>query len=228
MKKKISLFIGIFGIALLGLGLYLGLTESKNLDNNENQEIRIEVVNKKYIKNCLNDGCSEKDDLYAHLSINSENKVLNDSIKTINGNTDYYYDYILNSQYTICDEKVTSYAYRRGISNEYYYYINDDYITFSASRAERDFCDNTVVTMPVETYIYSKKADKILMQDEFQKELGYNDSELDSFITNYLEKDNKDFVRDSYYGKALYYNSEGKLYISFSWNEYDFMSILVK
>lgn len=225
MKKKISLLIVFIGIALLGTGIYMFFSAGNKL---EEAKVSFELVNQKYINNCLNDGCNEPDDLYAHLSTNSDIEIINKSLKTMNGNTDYYYDYVTTSNFEICADKKDSYAYRRSISSKYYNYINDDYITFAADRVEKDFCDNLITVLPIEVYVYDRVGEKILTQDEFQSKLGYSSKELDKIITDYLKSNFPDNIRDTYYGKALYYNSEGKLYVSFSWNEYDFMSMLLK
>lgn len=224
MKKKFAIIIVFIGIVSLGIGVYLVL---KSYKNEVSDKIIFELIDKKYVENCLNDNCNVPNDLYAHLSYNSNIDVIDSSLKSMNGNTDYYYEYVTTSNFDGCEDKKLNYAYRKSISNEYYNFVSDDYITFAIERVEKDFCSNKTAIMPVESYIYDKNDERMLSQDEFQNKLGYKSKELDEIITNYLEKNNKEIVQDSYYGKALYYKSDGKLYLSFSINE-EFMSILVK
>ena len=223
MKRKLYIIVCLIGVSFLGIGLYLVLSNDKTKLSDVGS---FELINKKYIKNCLTDNCNVPDDLYAHLSYNLDNEVINKSLSTMNGNTDYYYEYITGSNFNSCNP--IDYAYERSISNEFYNYINDDYITFSVNRVETNFCTNKKIFLPIEVYIYDREDEKILTQDEFIKELGYTDEALNKIVTDYLNNNDKDLVRDSYYGKALYYKSDGKLYLSFSCDEENYMSILVK
>ena len=198
-----------------------------NKEGSHKEKLTFELINKKYINYCVDKDCGEDEDLYAHLSTNSSSEILNNAIETMNANTDYYYNYVIGTASNVCDEYSSVYKYRRGISNEYYYYIDDKYVTFAVLREEKDFCNDTILVLPVEVYFYDLTLDKILSQDEIKENLDYNDKKLDSLITDHLKGYNEELIRDTYYGKALYFDNNGKVYVSFSWNENDFMSILL-
>lgn len=225
MKRKFALIIVLVGVVCLGIGAYLILTNDETISLES--EPTFELIDKKYIENCLNTGCNVSNDLYAHLSYSGEVNAIDDALKTMNGNTDYYYDYVITSSFDGCEVGKDTYTYRKSINNDYYYYINDDYITFAVDRVEKDFCTTLTTVVPTEVYIYDKEEEKILSQDEFQSKLGYSSEELDKLITNYLKENNMTGIEESYFAKALYYKNDGKLYLSFSRND-EFMSILVR
>lgn len=229
--NKNKLFTCIFSLLFLiiivvCIFLFLGKKNASNF-NFELSEANAFKIENCYDKNDKN--CMHSTNYYYNIVLHGDYPLLQKEVDDINKETKSLYE---NAKSTLTDTDDVSdscyavkdiYRHRVSYGAEYYGYENDDFVTIAIQREEYNFCDNKSYFKQAESYIYDKKDDKIISQDEFKKKLKITDKEINTAIENYvnwlIEQGEEISLRDTYDNIVLFYGLDGEVYVSFEISE---------
>lgn len=163
---------------------------------------------------------------YAYMEMDTNIKVINDKLTSINKDTEKYYKKAKNSDMksSECAENSKYFTHSFHTNNQYYQYENNNYISIGVKRVTYNLCTNESKSLKPEIYIYDKKTDKIINQDSFKKQLNMTEENIKSSINFYIMQlenlgANTFTLEDTYKnGKqetGLFYDVTGELYIYF-------------
>ncbi|MCI9084749.1 MAG: hypothetical protein HFH46_03965 [Bacilli bacterium] len=231
-KKNAIMLIIVFILVIIVCVLFLvsnGLEEKetipkeyKNFDVDQSLEVEI---------------CKNKDNcpialkpVYSMISMKTENDDIKKVLDNINKETKNRYNQTKKSKFddNKCPNAKDIYNYSYLSTLDYSLYENDEYISISINRYNRDLCLNTSNMDKPESYIYSKKDNKFITGDELRKTYEISDKRIEVSIKNVIGKLNNSLEKNYTYENTFnngkqeliyYFDYEGNLNVYFHSNE---------
>ena len=199
------------------------------LNNKEDKKINYELEPLKEFSVCKNNSsCHAPGGNYSYnyMSLDTDIKEVQASIDKINKETKKLYNKSKKSNMDAkeCKEASNTYKHSFHSNTQYYQYENDNYISIGAKRVTYNLCTNESNQLRPEIYIYDKKQEKIISQEEFKKQLNMTEENISSLINFNLMNLNKipnnnytleDTYKDGKQDTLLYYDVTGDLYIAY-------------
>lgn len=179
------------------------------------------------IKNCYDENnCWMKPtDYYYTLVVDGDYPALQKKVDKINKDTKNDYENAKSSVTETAEEGDSCYDvkdifyHRYSYSRDYYAYETKDLVSVAVQRKEYSLCDDEVSVNQVEAYIYDKKTDKIISQEEFKKREKITDKEVRTAIEALVDFTKNQGIDTSLYDNydniILFYGSEGEIFVSF-------------
>lgn len=223
--NKKTLIIGVSLLLILVIILVLVIPKNNKVHSKFIYELS--EKNAKKIKNCHDEkNCWIKPvDYYYTLVLKGDYPALQKKVDKINKDTKDDYKSAKSSVTETADESDSCYAvkdvfyHRYSYTTDYYGYDAGDLVGIAVQRKEYGLCDDSVTVNQVEAYIYDKKTDKIISQEEFKKREKITDKEVRTAIENLVNFTKEQGVDvalyDEYDDVVLFYGSEGEIFVSF-------------
>ncbi len=233
MKKKICITAIIILTIVVIAGIIILIFEnqeklaSQKIDYNNfdvDQTLEVDI--------CKNpDNCSiASTPVYSMIKMDTDNAEIKKIIDKINNETKKRYNKTLKSTFDInkCPNAAKEYNYSYLSTLDYSLYENNDYISISTIRYNRDLCLDKTSTDKPESYIYSKSQDKVLSQNEIKKVFDISDSQIEKSIKKVINNINSlegtKYTYDNTFqnGKQnliFYFDYKGDLNVYFYQNE---------
>lgn len=181
--------------------------------------------------------CKNKDNcpialrtVYSMISMKTENDDIKKVLDKINKETKNRYNQTKNSKFddSKCPNAKDIYNYSYLSTLDYSLYENDEYISISINRYNRDLCLNTNNMDKPESYIYSKKDNRFITGDDLRKIFEISDKRIEVSIKNIISKLNNSLGKKYTYENTFnngkqeliyYFDYEGNLNVYFHSNE---------
>lgn len=233
-KKNIVLLIIMVVLAIVAAVLLI-------IHNNliKNNVVPKEQKNFDVDQSLVIDVCKNKDNcpialkpIYSMINMKTDNKEIKKVLDNINKETKNRYNQTLGSKFddNKCPNAKDVYNYSYLSTLDYSLYENDEYISISINRYNRDLCLDTNTMEKPESYIYSKKDNKIVTGDDLKKAFEISDKKVEVSIKNVISTLNNSMEKNYTYENTFndgkqdliyYFNYEGDLNIYFHNNEDD-------
>lgn len=218
-KKQILLIIIPIVLIVVGVIFTIFPLSKKELPTIKNYGLE----ETKKIVTCYSPDCKNSiEDIYANMSYDYESDLLQEKIRKINQDTADYYNLVINSttEEKTCSSIRNYNKHSLRVSNHYHSYTTDQLISISVKRSKINICTDDVEAYQTEAYIYDIAEDKLLSVEETMKTLGITQKDIMEAIENtnkaFAESTGKTIVTKEHYDDiALFYNTVGKLYVSY-------------
>lgn len=228
-KVKINNKMLILGASLLLILIIVCIIISFNGRKTEGSKFNFELSEKNALKieNCYDENnCWMKPvDYYYTLTVDGDYPALQKKVDKINKDTKIDYENAKSSVTETAEEGDSCYDvkdvfyHRFSYVRDYYSYEKKDLVSVAVQRKEYSLCDDEVAVNQVEAYIYDKKEDKIISQDEFKKREKITDKEIRTAIealVNFSKEQGIDAtLYDNYDNVVLFYGNDGEIFVSF-------------
>jgi len=224
MKKNGKILILVILILIIVLLVFVGFRFLKN-DTKSTEKLFYDYPKeeRKTIKICKDDTCSMPiNDNYEQLVIDSKYPKLDKKVKEINKKTLKYYEEVKKStvEGEECANVKDTYYHRMRVSSIYYNYENDKYVSIGVQRKKYDLCTGSFENKDFDVYIYDKKDNKLLTQDEFRVKEKISTDEIKKAIDASMEiireeNDSTTELQGSYDDAFFLYGYNGDLYVAF-------------
>lgn len=230
-KKNIVMLIVMFILAIIAGVLFLVHNnlekdnviskDSDNFDVDQSLEINI----------CKNqDNCPiALKPVYSMIKMKNANEEIKKVLDDINKETKNRYNQTMNSTFddSKCPNAKDIYNYSYLSTLDYTLYENDEYISIEIKRYNRNLCLNTDTMDIPESYVYSKKDNKIVTAEDLRKTFEISDKRLEVSIKNAISTLNtglgktytyEDTFKDGKQDLTYYFDYEGNLNVHFHSN----------
>lgn len=222
--KKVSIFLFLLGIILLGAGCYFVVFRSNKI----NKEIvpKIEINSFGEVNPCLDTSNCQPFAIVEYPNISySSGTAIDSKIEKINQDTKKYYQTAIDSDVSdgSCVSVNTIYNHSRQTFSDLYEYHNDDYLAFAISRIDINLCANLKDSQQMESYVYSIKEEKLLTQEELKESLQISNEDLKEAITQTIDEYNSSAgtsvtideidLNDT----VVFFNGSGEVVVSYPW-----------
>ena len=224
-NKKVSIILLIFGLMLLITGVVSVIIQLQNKSNiyvPEETEYTLDLIDN--VSTCYTEICPTISSISLNkINYETDNAELRAGIDKINRESEEYYQMVVESDVSnpSC-EMYREELVHDTIVNEYYLiYTKGRYDSVGISRYIYNVCDNIYKYQQVEVYIYDKKEDKVLSQEEFKNALNLSDEEIRAKINEDLLSPNEGLdasvtIDDvDFNDLVLFYDYNGDLYVSY-------------
>lgn len=204
--------------------------KQNNISTEKIEETNFALSKSNEVLMCKNNQCFVESINYYNISYNGEIKEISEIVEKINNDTLAYYDMTINSTMDdiSCNSIKDFYNYSLFVNSEFYGYEDDNYVSIAVQRNIRNFCKDEINSLQAEVYIYDKKLNKYLTQDDFKQRLNITEEEIDIVLTNNLNSYNSlmgtnyllsNTYQNGIHDSRFFYSDEGKLFMSYKQNE---------
>ncbi len=224
-NKKISIIFLVLGLVLLVTGVVLVIIQLQGKSNvyvPEETKYTLDEVNNVSICNTENCPVTYSISLYK-INYETNNAELRAGIDKINRESEEYYQTMVESDVSNprCEAYREDLIHDTIVNEQYLIYTKGRYDSIGISRYTYNVCDNIYEYHQVEVYIYDKKEDKVLSQEEFQNALHLSNTEIRAKINEDLLSPNEGLdasvtIDDvDFNDLVLFYDYNGNLYVSY-------------
>lgn len=214
MKKRILILITLlFIILFLIVAVFISVAQDSDVyELHETDRLNL----------CKSNNCQYLNTMiFADMEYNDDIAVIKETVDKINKDTNKYYKQVINSSFDdkACKKVENKFNYSKGVFSDYNSYTNEDYITFAVKRTLINVCTDEVTDLQVESYVYDRKTNKMLTQEEFKSKFYFMDEKIKVAISmsnqSLDEDDQMDSLDSAINDAVLYYDTVGNLFVSY-------------
>ena len=233
-RNKIILIITLIIFVLIVIA-FACLIRYKNIEQKEetpqkqenfdvNQSLEVDIC--KNQENCP----IAKKTVYSMIEMKTDNEQIKKVLDKINKETKKRYNQTINSSFDNekCPNNKDIYNYSYLSTLDYSLYENNDYISINIIRYNEDLCLNTNTMEKPKSYIFSKKENKFISDNDLKKQFKIDNKQIENSIKRVIKNMNNVFKKNYKYedtfldGKQdliYYFDYEGNLNVYFHINE---------
>lgn len=224
-NKKISIIFLVGGLILLIAGIILVVLQiQKKSDNYVVEETKYTIEDLNVISICDTENCPTMPVVLLHdINYKTDNVELREGIDKINAQTHDYYEMINASDTSnpSCEQYQGIIKHDTLVGEHFYIYTKGRYDSIGISRYLYNICDDIYEYQQVEVYVYDKKEDEVLTQEEFKNALNLTNTEIEAKINEDLLSPNEGLdasvtIDDvDFNDLVLFYDFNGDLCVSY-------------